>query len=72
MPLQPNPDEVAAVKAVTLPELQAMMAPGSGLSWSPWFRIIAQHLLPAWWEALPEVLAGRSGRELSVIHRINC
>jgi isopentenyl-diphosphate Delta-isomerase len=34
---EPNPEEVDAVKYVTLAELQEMMEPSSGLLWSPWF-----------------------------------
>jgi isopentenyl-diphosphate delta-isomerase len=36
--LKPNPEEVDAVRYVTLRELREMMAPGKGLLWSPWFR----------------------------------
>ena len=43
--VDPNPDEVAATRYVTEPELRKMMAPESGLSWSPWFRIIATNFL---------------------------
>jgi isopentenyl-diphosphate delta-isomerase len=35
-----------------------MMLPGSGLLWSPWFRLIAEHLLVEWWEDLGAALAG--------------
>ncbi len=43
--MEPNPEEVAATRYVTEAELAAMMAPGSGLAWSPWFRIIARNFL---------------------------
>ena len=43
--LQPNPEEVADTRHVTEAELRAMMAPDSGLAWSPWFRIIARNFL---------------------------
>ena len=36
--LAPNPDEVQAVRYVDTATLRAMMAPESGLRWSPWFR----------------------------------
>ena len=47
--LAPNPEEVSDTKYVTLPELQQMMAPSSGLLWSPWFRIIVEQFLVKWW-----------------------
>lgn len=54
--LRPNPEEVEAVKWVTPDELRAMMAPSSGLKWSPWFRIIADRMLPGWWADLDRAL----------------
>lgn len=36
--VKPNPEEVDDYKYVTLKELQKLMAPSSGLLWSPWFR----------------------------------
>ena len=36
--MEPNPDEVQAVRYVDAATLRAMMAPESGLRWSPWFR----------------------------------
>ena len=36
--LEPNPEEVQAVRYVDAAALRAMMAPESGLRWSPWFR----------------------------------
>jgi isopentenyl-diphosphate Delta-isomerase len=58
-PLDPNPDEVAEVRWVTRAELSEMMAPASGLRWSPWFRIIAERFLQRWWGDLAGVFAGR-------------
>ena len=71
--LAPNPEEVAATRYVTRPELEAMMAPASGLRWSPWFRIIAAHFLGAWWDDLPAALAG-GGRhdDFGTVHRLDC
>jgi len=37
---------------VSASELKAMMDPSSGLRWSPWFRIIAEKFLYAWWTDL--------------------
>lgn len=54
----PNPEEVDAVRYVTLAELQDMMRPEHGLRWSPWFRIIAEHFLAAWWKDLDAILEG--------------
>jgi len=50
--LRPNAEEVSETRWVTREELAAMLAPASGLSWSPWFRIIATRFLPAWWVRL--------------------
>ncbi|KAF8059677.1 IPI1 [Scenedesmus sp. PABB004] len=68
----PNPEEVAAVRHVDLAELQAMMAPGSGLAWSPWFRIIAQHWLPTWWADLPATLGSDAHVDTGTVHRLSC
>lgn len=70
--LSPNPEEVAAVRYVTRAELAAMMNPASGLKWSPWFRIIAAHFLPTWWEDLDQVLATGKHVDTASIHRIDC
>lgn len=56
--LAPNPQEIEAVRFVDRNELRAMMDPSSGLRWSPWFRILAKRLLPAWWDSLDEVVLG--------------
>lgn len=55
--MKPNPDEVQAIKYVTLPELQAMMQPSTGLLWSPWFRIIVENFLVHWWADLNTTLS---------------
>jgi isopentenyl-diphosphate delta-isomerase len=70
--LAPNPEEVQGVRYVTQEELAAMMGEGSGLQWSPWFRIIAQHLLPAWWGDLPGALRGGEHDDFGTIHRLSC
>lgn len=54
--LRPNPEEVEAVRWVSPSELQIMMDPSSGYKWSPWFRIIAEQLLPSWWSDLDSAL----------------
>lgn len=70
--LAPNAEEVAATRFVSAPELAAMMDPGSGLRWSPWFRIIAAHFLPAWWADLDEVLAAGKHVDAARVHRLDC
>lgn len=67
----PNPDEVQAVKYVTLPELKAMMSPSSGLLWSPWFRIIAETFLAQWWEDLNTTLTTDKFVDVVNIHRFD-
>jgi isopentenyl-diphosphate delta-isomerase type 1 len=70
--LAPDADEVAAVRWVRPGELELMMAPSSGLRWSPWFRIIAREwLLPRWWGDLEGALAGKHG-DYGRVHRIDC
>jgi isopentenyl-diphosphate delta-isomerase len=70
--LAPNPEEVQAVKYVTQQELAEMMDPGSGLLWSPWFRLIAQHLLPAWWQDLHAALSSSKHDDFGTIHKLSC
>ena len=67
---KPNPEEVDAVKYVTLPELQSMMQPTSGLLWSPWFRILANHFLDKWWDDLDQTIQTDSHVDLHTIHKI--
>lgn len=50
-----NEDEVRAVRFVTQDELQGMLA-DPALSWSPWFRIIADKFLGQWWKSLDTLL----------------
>lgn len=70
--LQPNPEEVAAVRHVDLQELQQMMDPSSDLKWSPWFRIIAKHFLPVWWQDLQDALHTDKHVDTKTIHRLEC
>jgi isopentenyl-diphosphate delta-isomerase len=55
-----NEDEVRAVRFVTQDELQGMLA-DPALSWSPWFRIIADKFLGQWWESLDTLLLQDQG-----------
>ncbi|KAJ1384405.1 hypothetical protein B484DRAFT_410800, partial [Ochromonadaceae sp. CCMP2298] len=68
--LAPNVDEIEEVRYVTLPELRAMMDPASGLRWSPWFRLIAEHFLPQWWADLDATTGSDLHVDLSTIHRL--
>ncbi|EFJ40900.1 hypothetical protein VOLCADRAFT_84296 [Volvox carteri f. nagariensis] len=69
--LAPNPDEVDDVRYVDRGELAAMMDPKSGLRWSPWFRILAERFLDAWWQDLDATLDPESKhRDYGTIHHI--
>eukprot|EP00238_Polyblepharides_amylifera_P004706 CAMPEP_0196582916 /NCGR_PEP_ID=MMETSP1081-20130531/41259_1 /TAXON_ID=36882 /ORGANISM="Pyramimonas amylifera, Strain CCMP720" /LENGTH=255 /DNA_ID=CAMNT_0041903637 /DNA_START=263 /DNA_END=1033 /DNA_ORIENTATION=+ len=68
--VKPNPEEVGDHKYVTMPELQAMMNPASGLRWSPWFRIIAEKFLPMWWDDLDKTLNTDEFVDVKSIHRV--
>lgn len=54
--LEPNPEEVEAYRYVDQAGLQSMMSTSVGLRWSPWFRILAERFLPAWWDDLDAVM----------------
>ena len=69
--VKPNREEVSAVKYVSLPELQKMMDPKSGLLWSPWFRIIAEQFLPHWWGDLNKTLTTNAFVDYKTIHRFD-
>ena len=71
VPLKPHPDEVDAVKYVTLTELREQMNPASGLLWSPWFRIIAEQFLPYWWKDLNATLTTNEWVDWNTIHRFD-
>ena len=71
MKLTPNPEEVDDVRFVYRQELEAMMLPSSGLSWSPWFRIIAKRLLPAWWGDLESAISTDKFADRGTIHRLS-
>lgn len=53
LPLQPNPDEIAAVRWVTRDELAALCESSDSEMVSPWFiKIAKDFLLPQWWTAM--------------------
>ena len=56
----PNPNEIAETRWVTPTELRELL--DSELI-GPWFRLIADNLLPAWWENL-DGLAGMADSEI--------
>lgn len=66
-----NPEEVSDVKYVTLAELQRMMAPSSGLLWSPWFRIIAEKFLIHWMRDLKLTLTTDTFCDYHTIYRFD-
>eukprot|EP00636_Phaeomonas_parva_P017752 CAMPEP_0118855094 /NCGR_PEP_ID=MMETSP1163-20130328/3052_1 /TAXON_ID=124430 /ORGANISM="Phaeomonas parva, Strain CCMP2877" /LENGTH=323 /DNA_ID=CAMNT_0006787925 /DNA_START=136 /DNA_END=1107 /DNA_ORIENTATION=- len=59
--VEPNLEEVQAVRYVTPADLEGMLADEANL-WSPWFRIVATdpRFLPRWWESL-DALVPRAG-----------
>lgn len=65
-----NPEEVQATRYVSQTELQTMFADPT-LKWSPWFKLIAQHLLPVWWDNIDEALSSDRFVELETIHRFD-
>lgn len=65
--LAPDPDEVSDTRYVDAAELAAMMADES-LRWSPWFRIIADRFLPAWWADLDAALTTDRFDDFGTIH----
>ena len=59
------------MRYVTQEELREMMAPGSGLAWSPWFRIIARRWLEGWWADLGGALRGAPAHvDTKGVHRV--
>ncbi|MEC8949248.1 MAG: isopentenyl-diphosphate delta-isomerase [Candidatus Thermoplasmatota archaeon] len=48
----PNPNEIAKTRWVTQAELRELL---TSEHIGPWFRLIAENLLPAWWENLDDL-----------------
>lgn len=65
---EPNPEEIQAIKYVTLVQLQDMLKDPS-LKWSPWFRIIVDKFLIFWWADLTRTLNTDSFHDYHTIHR---
>jgi len=58
--VEANEDEVRDVRFVTQEDLRGMLA-DPALSWSPWFRIIADKFLGQWWGELDALLPPKDG-----------
>lgn len=54
MTLDANPNEVREARWVTQQELRGMMA-DEALVFTPWFKLIAQSTLHAWWNRLDDL-----------------
>ena len=66
----PNPEEVADTRYVTLGELRELMAPSSGLAWSPWFQILVNNHLERWWRDLGSTLHEQQPAEWTKIYDV--
>jgi len=68
--LQPNPNEVKAVRYVSMYELKELLAeemnPNSGVLLTPWFKLISEKFLFDWWSKLDRI---DSIRDEKTIHR---
>lgn len=49
--LNPNPDEVSALRWVSQPEMNDFVK-NLNSPLSPWFKLILKHKLPLWWNNL--------------------
>lgn len=73
LPLEPHDEEVRATRWVSQDELFAAMDNDPSMPlWSPWFRIIANKFLRAWWSDLDGVVAGARCADYGTIHRFDC
>ncbi|CAM9464178.1 unnamed protein product [Sphacelaria rigidula] len=70
IPVKPHPDEVDAVKWVSLGEMDAMMEDPANL-WSPWFRIIVERFAREWWQHLSDALKTDKYVDTVNIHRFD-
>ena len=66
----PNPEEIDAYEYVNITQLKSMMKPTSGLLWSPWFRILANHFLEDWWQDIDKTIQTNDHVDLNKVHRI--
>jgi isopentenyl-diphosphate delta-isomerase len=65
-----NAEEIDDTRWVSAAELKQMMDPSSGLRWSPWFRIIAEKFLYAWWEDLDTAMTTDKYVDVATIHKV--
>ena len=63
-----NLEEIQAIKFVNFEELKAMMA-DPALKWSPWFRVIVDSLLKAWWADVDATFSTDAFVDYETIHR---
>jgi isopentenyl-diphosphate delta-isomerase len=75
---EPNPNEVRDTKYVNATQLRELFKqsedPSSGITISPWFRLICERFFFNWWQDLDTVLAAKglpSSEEADQIHRLN-
>lgn len=68
--MKPHPEEVDAVKWVTLEEMDEMMADEGNL-WSPWFRIIMERFAREWWLNLDDAMSTDTYMDTVNIHRFD-
>lgn len=70
--VEPNPEEVEAIRWLGSEELkEAMNGKGDMPLWSPWFRIINERLLDVWWKDLDAALNTDKYVDVSSIHRFD-
>ncbi|CAM9496045.1 unnamed protein product [Ectocarpus sp. 12 AP-2014] len=68
--MTPHPDEVDAVKWVSVEEMDAMMNDNANL-WSPWFRIIMERFAREWWLNLNDAINTDKYMDTVNIHRFD-
>ena len=68
--VKPNAEEVQNTAYVSEAELHKMMSADAGLLWSPWFRIISEKFLSAWWKDIDRTLTTSEAEDLHTIHHI--
>ncbi|CAK9012094.1 unnamed protein product [Durusdinium trenchii] len=70
--VKPNAEEVEAVRWLGSGDLkEAMAGKGDMPLWSPWFRIIKERLLDAWWQDLDTALTTDKYVDVTSIHRFD-
>ncbi|KAM0931111.1 hypothetical protein ACQ4PT_000532 [Festuca glaucescens] len=69
----PNPDEVADIKYVSREQLQELIrqadAGEGGVKLSPWFRLVVDNFLMAWWEHLEKGTL-KEAVDMETIHKL--